>query len=224
MKKLKIFSITTVLMVVSIAFRPAEKITEGKASYAITFVDLTPEMKQTEAMLPKKMTMYFKGHNFRSEMPTSFGNTITIYNATKKEFYLLMDMMGQKSALVQTELEMDETRKTAPVKNLHVKKLEETKKIAGYMCKKAEISFEMDGITEKVDCFYTTELPAVGNQNTSPGFDQIEGFMMEYSLNLQGVKMKMVVEEINAQTINADYFVIPKGFTVKSRKELVGED
>lgn len=219
-KSVNIILSLVLLSMVTFAFKTAEKITEGVVEFDIQFLDLTPEMKQAEAMLPKKLTMYFKGENVRGEMPTAMGTTITIANEKKKEFYVLMDMMGQKTAIKQTEADIKKQQQEQEVKNIKVEYPGETKTIAGYLCKKAVVTFTMKDEQERVECFYTEELPVIGNKNSSPGFDQIKGFMMEYSLNMNGIKMKMTATKVRAEKIDDKQFVLPEGYTVRSVEEI----
>jgi hypothetical protein len=223
MKKLNhLLLITALCSITFFSFKQADPLKEGVVEFSITFSDLTPELKQAESMLPSKMTMYFKGQNFRSEMPSAMGNTITINNDAKKEFYLIMDMMGQKTAMKQTEAEMKKQQEEANIKDIKVIQTKETKTIAGYLCKKATITFTVDGKTEQMDCFYTSDLPDAANRNTSPGFDQIKGFMMEYSLNMQGLKMKLSATKVKAEKVDNKLFEIPEGYQIKTLEELKG--
>lgn len=212
--------VLTVLSILSFSFTTQNKLNEGVVDFNITFSDLTPEMKQAEAMLPKTMTMYFKGQNFRGEMPSAMGNTITMYNAEKKEYYVLMDMMGQKMAIKQTEEEMKQEQKKESIKNLKVTLSKETKVIAGYTCNKAIITFDVEGKSEKLECFYTPLLPVSSNNNSAPGFDQIKGFMMEYGMNMGGIKMKITAQKVREQKVSSSLFTIPEGYTIKTKEEL----
>lgn len=221
MKKYTYASVVLVLLsLLSFAFTTQKKLTEGVVDFAITFSDLSPEMKEAEAMLPKTLTMYFKGQSFRGEMPSAMGNTITMYNAEKKEYYVLMDMMGQKMAIKQTEQEMKQEQKKESVKNLKVTLSRETKVIAGYTCNKAIISFDIEGKSEKLECFYTPMLPSSSNNNSAPGFDQIKGFMMEYGMNMGGIKMKITAQKVREQKVNSNLFNVPEGYTIKTKEEL----
>jgi hypothetical protein len=225
----KIIHITLLLTVVSgllFSFSAQQKIQEGLIEFDITFLDLSPEMKQAEAMLPKKVSMYFKNENSRTEMPSGMGNTITINNSQKKEFYLLMDMMGQKTAIKQTEAEMKKQQEKSNIKDIKVEEINETKIIAGYKCKKAKLTYVLNGKTETVECFYTPDLPLLAQGNTAPGFDKIKGLMMEYSMNMGGIKAKIVATKVSAQKVNDTFFDIPSNYTLRTMQELesMGQD
>lgn len=221
MKKITILLLATAIFGLSfMAFKQASTLKEGVVEFDVTFLNLTPEMKQMESMMPKKLIMYFKDNSFRNEMPSGMGTTITINNGPKKEFYLLMDMMGQKTAMKQTEEEMKKQLEEAQVKDIKVTFEKETKVIAGYTCNKAMVNFTLEGKAEQIECFYTPELPDIANNNTSPGFDQIKGFMMEYSLSMQGVKMKLTASKVRKEKVDAKLFDLPEGYTIKTLEQI----
>jgi hypothetical protein len=219
----KIVQITLLLTVVSgllFSFTTQQKIQEGLIEFDITFLDLSPEMKQAEAMLPKKINMYFKGENSRTEMPSGMGSTISINNNKKKEFYLLMDMMGQRTAIKQSEADMKKQQEKSKIKDVKVEEINETKVIAGYKCKKAKLTYTIDGKTETVECFYTADLPLLGQANTAPGFDQIKGLMLEYSMNMGGIKAKIAATKVSTQKVEDKMFEIPGDYTLRTMEEL----
>jgi GLPGLI family protein len=219
----KIIHFTLLLTIVSgllFSFTTQQKIQEGLIEFDITFLDLSPEMKQAEAMLPKKVDIYFKGENSRTEMPSGMGNTITIRNRKKKEFYVLMDMMGQKMAVKQTDAEMEIQRKKMAISDISVEELDESKIIAGYKCKRAKLTFTLDGKTETVDCFYCPELSMVDQGNNNPAFSQIKGMMMEYSMSMGGIKAKISATKVSTQKVEDKMFEIPSDYTIRTIEEL----
>jgi GLPGLI family protein len=220
MKKQILFGLLTLVVSIGLFSFNQAKLTEGVVEYDISFVDLSPEMKEMEAMLPKNLTMYFKGQSIRGEMPSGMGNTVTIANEKTKEFYVLMDMMGQKTAIKQTEADLKEQQKKQDVKDVKVTLSPETKTIAGYACKKAVITFTMKGSKETLNCFYSPDLPSIGNKRGGPGFDQINGMMMEYQMNLDGIKMHIAAKKVRAEKVDDNKFIIPEGYTIKTAEEL----
>lgn len=219
MKKQLLTGVMALAVSVSLLAFNLARISEGVVEYAISFSDLSPEMKEMEAMLPKSLTVYFKGQSTRSEMPSAMGNTITIANEKTKEFYILMDMMGQKTAIRQTEADLKALKAEQDVKDVKVSLLPDTRTIAGYTCKKAVITFTMKNEKESLTCFYAPELPSVGNKNAGPGFDQIKGMMMEYQMNLNGIKMNILARKVRAEKVDDSRFTVPEGYTIKTKIE-----
>lgn len=225
----KIIHFTLLLTIVSgllFSFTTQQKIQEGLIEFDITFLDLSPEMKQAEAMLPKKVDIYFKGENSRTEMPSGMGNTITIRNRKKKEFYVLMDMMGQKMAVKQTDAEMEIQRKKMAISDISVEELDESKIIAGYKCKRAKVTFTLDGKKETIDCFYCPQLSMIDQGNGNPAFSQIKGMMMEYSMSMGGMKAKITATKVSTQKVDDKLFELPNDYTLHTMEELesMGQD
>ncbi|MBP9187783.1 MAG: DUF4412 domain-containing protein [Bacteroidia bacterium] len=222
-KSIKFILITALLGSVLFAFTTQQKLQEGVATFDITFFELSPEMKAAEAMLPKKIVVSFKNQNSRTEMQSGMGSTVTINNDKKKEFYILMDMMGQKTAIKQTESELKKQHEKSEFKDVKVTMLKETKTIAGYLCKKADITYTHEGKSEKIECYFTDQLPPTAHSSsTAPGFDLITGFMMEYSMNMGGIKAKVSATKITNQKIDDSLFEIPKDYTISTLEELEG--
>lgn len=222
-KSIKFILTIALLTGVLFAFKAQQKLQEGVATFNITFLELSPEMKSAEAMLPKKIMISFKNQNSRTEMQSGMGSTVTINNDKKKEFYILMDMMGRKTAIKQTESEMKKAHEKSDFKDVKVTVLKDTKTIAGYLCKKAVVTYIHDGKAEKIECYFTDQLPHTAHSSsTAPGFDLITGFMMEYSMNMGGIKAKVSATKITNQKIDDSLFEIPKDYTISTLEELEG--
>jgi GLPGLI family protein len=192
------------------------KLKEGVANFEITYPALTPEMKQMEGMLPKTLTIYFKNEWSRIEMPMAMGTTTTVGNNTKKEVTIMMDMMGQKFAIKQEE----EMKKNGEYPTFKITPATETKTIAGYLCKKAIISYTLNGKTEKMDCYYTEALPKMNSGNDNPAFKNINGFLMEYNINQGGMKMRIQAKSIKAQTVSDTQFKVPADYKIMTQEEV----
>ena len=117
--------------------------------------------------------------------------------------------------------------------------VEGTKKVAGYECKKAYvITTRLLGIKDSVAVWYTPEIKLpnvastggtssfggfgnVGNFTSLNGLDKIDGFVMQYEMNMRrGRKMNVEVTKIDLKKeVTVKDFEIPKDFEVKPMKE-----
>ena len=101
-----------------------------------------------------------------------------------------------------------ETAPTSPgtfFEGADIKYVKGSKKIAGYKCKKAEMTF----MGQSATIFYTDKLrPAAMPQ----GFGNLKGFPMEMQLNLLGAQITFVVKEVTKETIEEANFVKPEGY------------
>jgi len=114
-----------------------------------------------------------------------------------------------------------------------------TKKVAGYDCKKAfVITTRLLGIKDTVTVWYNPEIKFeqvastggtssfggfgnFGNFTSLNGLDKIDGFVMQYEMNMRrGRRMVVEVTKIDLKKdVTAKDFEIPKDFDVKPMKE-----
>jgi GLPGLI family protein len=95
----------------------------------------------------------------------------------------------------------------------------ETKKILGYTCKKAEIS--------KTDIYYKNTIVTVfyseeiGNHLSNWGtyFQGIEGFPMEYTIKTEEGEVSYIVKKLKKHKISEKEFIIPEGYEKISSDE-----
>jgi GLPGLI family protein len=201
------------------------KIQEGIVDYDITYPELTAEMKQMEDMLPKTLKIHFRKDQSRTEMEIGGGTTTSIANGSKKEIVVLMDMMGKKIALkqdaeaLQKKINSQKQAGQYPT-DITVTPSKETKQIAGYNCKRATISYKLNGVTEKMDCYYTTELPKAVNNLDNPAMSKVEGFLMEYNISQAGMKMRIKAAKVTPTPVPETMFSIPAEYKMVTMEEL----
>ncbi len=198
-----------------LAFTPAgdsKKNFEGKITYAISYEDLPEEMEEFSHLLPKEMTMFVKDEKVRIEQNTGMGNTITIMNNSTREGYILMHMLGWKNAYKISPEDEEEKNKKKPRINYIDN---DTKTIAGYTCKKAEIWMDEDE-DEPLVLYYTEDLPS----GTHREYKYVKGFPMEYTIHNSGMSLTMSVASISKEKVPDAYFEVPEGYAIKSYEEL----
>ena len=202
-------------------------------------------------------TIYFKGDMTKIESTSDFGNNITITDLKNKKTTTLMEMMGKKIGFYSTDADdkamkarQDSIRavKTDSLKQLGINiappaapeivYLNETKKIAGYNCKKAIIKTRnRQGEVNESTVWYCPDfkmaegftMNAGGGMGRAMmgglnGLDQVNGFPMEYEMQRSnGMKIHMVVTKLQTDvTIDEKTFDIPKGYDIKPMSEMQG--
>lgn len=178
---------------------------EGKITFSITYEDIPLEMEGYESMMPKEMTIKLKGSNSRMEQSMSMGSTVNIYNGNDKENYTLFDMAEKKIAIKMTEDEIDKEKSAAPTPKITY--LKETKKIAGYTCKKVEI--KMTDSSETTTVFYTDKIQT---EETTEQFKGLKGFPMQYEVYNQGIKTIMTATVVTKEDISNSEFTVPSEY------------
>jgi hypothetical protein len=148
------------------------------------------------------MILYVRGQQTRTELHTSLGNTITIYDEKKGNAVILSEYGGQR---VMVRLSPDQY-KSANKKYLHpvVTYSDKGKVIYGFDCKTAQMKFS-DGTS-----FYVYISPEIKFQTLYNGLPAIlQGFPLEYESDLDGLKVIYKVRKIKKDAVIANLFTVP---------------
>ena len=188
--------------------------------------------------------------NFKSE---SFRGSIFRDNLSKTTT-TIFEIMGNKQGIKasdddQAEMikKMDSTMKERAKKDtsFHYKPravrtpvvpvisyTEESKKIAGYECRKAYIITDRLLGKDSLAVWYTPEIKfpnlastggtsGLGNFGGGNNFDNINGFVMQYEKSMpRGRKMEVKVTKIEITNVDDKEFVLPKDVEIKTMKEM----
>jgi hypothetical protein len=186
-------------------------INNGKIVYdvAIEAEDMNFMM---QAMLPKEATTWFKDNMTCMVMKGGGGmmDFRVLNNPDKGVFANMFAGMGQKMAILM------DPETAFGAKNSKVRVTGKTKKIAGVECKEAVIKGD-SGSVSKV--YFTDEFgPSQGYGSLAKS--GVKGMMMEYRVDMRGMKMVLRAKEIKQEEPDPSLFVIPDGYTIKKREEL----
>jgi GLPGLI family protein len=190
---------------------------EGIITFKITYPDSQfPESQM--AMFPKIMTITIKGDKSKSEIITSMGTQIEITDYTQKSKVGLINMMGQKFAIHETAEEiMKEMESQAKPE---VKLTDETKTVAGYLCRKAIVTVNDEGTVTTFDVFYTDELGGTDVNFDNPVYKDIQGVLLEFSMSTPQFTMVFTATDVEKKGVSAKEFEIPPDYTITTRDEL----
>lgn len=190
---------------------------EGKISYTISIDGLPPEA--APFMAGSNMEIWCKGDKSRCDMSIGMmSKTTTISNQKTKEVVTLMEMMGKKYMM---RSKADEQKKDPKTPMPKITYLNETKTIAGYLCKKAQMTFTgKDGKSETLDVYYTEQF---SNYVPQEGYQGLKGLPMEYVIRPEGQQMlmRMTVTAVSKETVADTKFDIPEGYTETTKEEMV---
>lgn len=194
------------------------QIKEGSITYSVTMEGLPPE--QAAMMDGTEQITYFKGDKSRVEFSNAFVSTVAINDGKKTT--VLMDQMGQKMYFEMDAEEMKKKDEKSPAPTIEYK--DETKKIAGYDCKKAIVKTKDEKGEEVVmTVWYTEQLPMAG-QSASRGsntFKGLKGAPLEYEAKQGPFNMKFTATAVSKDPI-ADSKFVPNtdGYIKKSTEEM----
>ncbi len=212
-----------VLVALSLSFSSqAQKAKKVKTFAGIITYDITYDGDEidetTKAQLPTQIVVSMSGNKVRNEQVSAFYSMASISDLEKGSAIILIDAMGMKIAVNQTKEDIEKNKAEADLTDPTIKFVDESKVIAGYKCKKAEVTQGEDII----EVYYTDEIAVPAGMNDNNGFKGINGMLMQYTVVQQGLTMTMTVKEVKKAKVKGGLFVIPDDYEVKTMEELGG--
>tara|TARA_B110000503_G_C7066827_1_gene379140 strand:- start:169 stop:885 length:717 start_codon:yes stop_codon:yes gene_type:complete len=230
MRKQKLFKVKSYLAIIvilalflsacdNISFQNG--ITEGKIEYDISYPNIAEDNFMLDLM-PKNMRTTFVKNNYRSDIIAGMGIFKTSIICTEGNDKLIhsIKMMRTKYA---SELSEEDFKKFNPAfNNVEVSLTDETKEIAGYQCKSADVKVLGDSAwTLKV--FYTNEIN-IKNANSHTPFKTIKGVLMEYELLSNNILMRFTATEVIQEEVDPSVIALEADYKMvepmKLKKEI----
>ncbi len=158
---------------------------------------------QSGALTGATTTVYLKGNNSRTDMTSTLGKEVTIYNSKTNNAVILKEFSGQKLMITLTRENW--IAKNKMYSNIKFELTGETKNIAGYNTKKA-IATMADGKTFEV--YYTPELvPA--NKEYDLTFSNLPGLAVQYEIESGKMKFRYTLSKISYDPVPVSLFDFP---------------
>lgn len=214
--------------------------------------------------MESKSTVYYRGDFIKIDNESEFGNNSIIIDKKNERTTTLIQAMGRKTGYYSTEEErkameermrkrMDSIRQARGEsaennqrqqnpQDVEIVQTNETKKIAGFTCKKAIIkSKPRQGEVNETIVWYCPDIKhpenyplnfgntggrgfvgAMSGRNNFSGLEKIDGFIMGLEVSRpNGFKMETEVTDIKTDvTIPDKTFEIPKGYDIKPISEM----
>jgi hypothetical protein len=172
---------------------------EGTITYNIEYSSSDESMQQYLGSFPKQSTLKIKNEYMRLDQSVAGGATQSlISNASDTSTTLILNIMGNA---YQVNLSLDEVMQLEQAEAFKIVEAEETKMIAGYLCKKA---FAISG-TDSLTIYYTEEIKS---QNIVPQFSKLTGFPLEYEMEKGNVRMKYTCSNISQEEVDMSSFLV----------------
>lgn len=188
-------------------------LTEGVIEYNAEVVDQSHPMA---GLAPSSATVKFKNNKLQVEMSTmGIFNTIFISDPSKKTLTQMVKFMDIKNACIQQERDLIKENDDYQLK---LDETKESKKIAGYNCKKVKATMVNDP-TVTFDVFYTDELGLDSINNIGP-YKQIKGMLMQYRLKKLGLEMCFTATSVKKEEIKDEDFEVPAFYKIVTRTEM----
>jgi GLPGLI family protein len=211
-----IFSVSQLFLLVFFfnqGFAQKPKSFEGIVKYAVN-INAEGMDEAAKALLGNiEQVVFIKGEKARIENDLGVTKTISISDAKAKQMATFTEVFGMKYKIQFSPEDLNKQEES--VKAFQIKELEETKTIAGYLCKSAELSIPGMEIPFKV--FYTGQIVA---PKYSSQFYSLDGFPLEYTTSLGGISLKYVAEYVKVEKVSDKLFEHPSGYTETSLESL----
>lgn len=213
----RIFSILSIITVFALSSckgkRTENSLTEGLIEYNAAVVDETHPMA---GLAPSSATVKFKENKFELEMSTmGIFNTMFVSDPSKKTLTQMVKFMDIKNACIQKESDLIPENKEYELKFEETK---DTKKIAGYSCKKVKATL-VNNPAVTFDVYYTDELGSDSINQLSP-YKAIKGMLMQYRLKKLGLEMCFTATAVKKEEIADDTFEVPSYYKIVTRSEM----
>lgn len=167
-------------------------------------------------LAPSEATLKFKDEKFIMEMSTmGMFNTTIIGDLKAKTMAQTVKFMNIKQACVENENEIKSDNKDYELK---IEETKDTKKIAGYNCRKLKVTMVRDpNIT--FDAWYTKDLGAENCNMLNP-YHEVKGMLMDYRVKKMGLEMHFVAKSVKQNEIPESSFEIPASLKIISKDEM----
>ena len=174
---------------------------EGQVDFKMEYVEVPAEMEMMKGMLPTEMSMLIKGDRTRIEQSMMMGmKQATIIDVKSEKIHVLMDMMGKKMKMTIDSKQEEEKR--GPKDDIDIKYVDGSKDIAGYKCKRADITSKGNKTPSVV--YYTEEIPG----ELSREFKGLKGFPLEYGHSEQGMTIKIIATKVDEKKMEQSLFEV----------------
>ena len=193
-------------------------LTEGKLEYKIIYPKQFDKGKPA-TFLPSKMITIFKGNDIMMNIKGGLGlyhlkyiskaagdTCFTLFKLFDKKLYY--PMKHKQTLFVFKELGKPK-----------IKLFEDSiKTIAGFLCKKAVISFPKNRI-RPFNAYYTEEIGRK-RPNVNTPFEKIPGILMEFNFFYKTLTFKVVASKFSPVRISHSEFNIPSGYKKTTQEDL----
>lgn len=169
------------------------RISEGIIEYEVSYPNINPD-DMLAGLMPTSMSMKFKNNQFNAELSAGMGMFKTNFISNSNDFHLInsVKLINKKYATRLDKPAVDKMNEK--YSKFYISKLDETKEIAGYICKKALVVFD-DVANESFYVYYTDEIN-INHPNWSNIFKDIDGVLLEYQMERYGIMMKFTAKSV----------------------------
>lgn len=188
---------------------------KGKITYKITYPESNLDAAQLSA-LPQYMILTLSGNKSKAEMNMGQMEQVLLIDSETKSTTILIEINGQKLA-INPKKGTDRPLGKEPI----VEPDGETKEIAGYVCKKANIHFGDEKSKAAPSVVYYSE--ELGNNQIfyDNEYRNLKGIPLEFKYKMQGMSMLLTASKIEPGKVKDKEFNIPSDYKETSPQDLM---
>jgi GLPGLI family protein len=202
-----------VLVIVSQKLFSQKMFSEGTLVYDVS-IQTGSSSQSGNGLNGATNTVYLKGNSSRTDMASSLGKEITIFNSKSDNAIILKEFSGQK--LMITLSKENWKAKNKINSSLKFELTSEFKIIAGYNTRKA-IANSVDGKSFVV--YYTPDLQPA-NKEYDATFTNLPGLPIEFEIESGKTKFKYSLSKISYEPVLVSLFDFPTaGYRVMTYEE-----
>lgn len=189
---------------------------QGMIEYNVTY--LSNKSSMPTSLLPKKVILKFRAQKSITTIEGFMGmfSLSNISDFRKHTNTMLLKVMDNKYYYAGEKY--DPPFFFDGLKNLEITQTEQTKIIAGLMCKKAIISFA-DTTQVPFELYYTEQIQ-IKNANKSNPFSSINGVLMQFNIQISNIEMQLTASKYVVENVSAELFDVPKEYKKVARDKL----
>ena len=196
-----------------------KKLKQGYIQYQVTAiqdVDIqSEEMRSQVAQMG--INIYFKNELIRTDENLGIEEMGTLENTSTGIMHILMNMGTLKYAIRFTTAAMIAQKTLQGDYNCSIEYIDETKRISGYDCKLAIITFEN---LSQIRVYYTDKI-AYANTNFTSNFHKLDGFPIQYiTLGPGGVELQLTMSVLKKKLPKKVMLLIPPDYKETTMAEL----
>ncbi|MFH2094583.1 MAG: hypothetical protein ABIJ16_02690 [Bacteroidota bacterium] len=202
------------IFLVSCDIKLGGKLDQGIVEYEITYLE-DDKQNPIISLLPTTMEFKFKDNNYSQKVEGWMGifSMAGLCNKDKNEYSALLKIMSDRYVYQgKAAFGYDE------FSGMKIEFTKETKVIAGFTCKEANIVFPNKEY-EDFKIYYTEEIE-LENPNFFNPFKEIPGVILEYQYEMFDITTKLIAIRVEKIEITDDEFEVPADYKKVEKEEM----
>jgi hypothetical protein len=191
---------------------------QGAIEYSVAYISNKSSIPTN--LLPKKVTLKFKAHKSITTIDGFMGMFSFSNICDFKKYTNTMVMRVMDNKYYYPGSKYDPPFFFDRLKDINIVFKNEPKIIAGLICKKAIISFKNTNQLP-FEVYYTEQIK-IKNPNKSNPFNQINGVLIQFNIQMSNIEMHLMATKYKSDNIPDELFKIPKDYRRVSKEKMSG--